>query len=327
MLLCLARGARACQGVSTVDISSYVVNGSDEEKRATREAFDEAMRTIGMACISGHGVALSVIEEAEEAALLFFQSEAKWRFGDAETYGTEGYTGLGVEAVARSAGRTNAPPDVVESFVLKHRPDKSALEEPFLSKATNYWDELTRVFNSLLEVSADILNVDRNIFTSAYGDNDGRALRFAHYPPQTTPTDAKRYGLHTDYLTFTILRATKPGLQVELDDGTLRDVLPQNDTLLVNAADLTELWTNGRWRSAPHQVITHTLPSEDRSSIAFFTGPKDATLITPILQPGEDTTQKFQPVIAGEYLLKKISPTTVHDDDASSSSEENHREL
>jgi len=295
-----------CEGVSTVDVSSYVRGEKEatdldleDQRKATALAFDAAMREVGMACVTGHGVAASVIDEAERWAKMFFALPAARKVdGGSGSYGFEGYTPRGVEAVGRSTGDETSAADAVESYVFTSRPT--------FPMTGPYWDEMVRVLGVLLEVSAD-LGYD---FREAYHDFEGDvslALKFAHYVED--PSAAFRYSRHTDYLTFTILRATQPGLQVELANSTFVDVRVDPAALVVNAADLTELWTNGRWRSAPHQVIQGAHEG-DRDSIVFFTGPSLGHLVQPILRPG-DEAPRFDPVVAGDYLRRKIDPTTV----------------
>jgi len=272
------------------------------------------------------------------------------RFGEPDAYGSEGYTGYGVEAVGRSLvggdvvvvvdESTNATPpaDAVESFAFLTLPPASPADEPTrplaglveLSRAARaYYGGAMRVLDAVHRITADVFGVDAaqdSLFAAdASGSDSGIFLRFAHYPEYLVedPTDAAgplRYALHTDYLTFTILRATEPGLQLLGADGAFRDVVPAPDALIVNAGDLAELWANGRWRSAPHRVVPTPkdgaaedrlgapFVSRERSAIAFFTGPAHAALVTPVVADGD--VARFDPVIAGDYLRMKIDPTT-----------------
>ena len=80
--------------------------------------------------------------------------------------------------------------------------------------------------------------------------------------------------------------------------------------LVVNAGDLTELWTNGRWRSAPHRVVPvfpHGRVSLDRLSVAFFTGPDHDALVEPIVLLGD--APRYEPTTAGAHLAMKLAAT------------------
>jgi isopenicillin N synthase-like dioxygenase len=140
-----------------------------------------------------------------------------------------------------------------------------------------------------------------------------------------------RYGPHTDYMGYTILRAdpgdwrdgacNTGGLEVWLDaeEKWAPVIIPpeHSDTaLVVNAGDLFQRWTNDKWKSALHRVSNPAPGSaaweRDRFSIVFFSGPMDDVLIETI-SGAEDGHVKYAPVRAGDYLLSKISPTAVLD--------------
>lgn len=128
-----------------------------------------------------------------------------------------------------------------------------------------------------------------------------------------------RYGAHTDYTGFTILGPDPvvPGLQVQLLSGDWVDVpLVGNvaarcgthpaTTFIVNAGDLLPVWTNDRWVSAPHRVVNPApeLAHLSRTSLVFFTGPRNDAVVTPI-------PARYPPVTAGEHLRAKLERTNV----------------
>ncbi|KAJ8605147.1 hypothetical protein CTAYLR_000487 [Chrysophaeum taylorii] len=287
------------------------------------------MREDGMVCVTGHGVPSATIEGMEASATDFFglPEATKRGFGTPDVYGPEGYTARGVESVARSndQGKSKEAADVVESFTFASRtscdrPALAGLDPLVCARAQTYWDEMIRVLDALHGITTLSFNLSRYFFEQFYrrANDASFVVRLAHYPAYNLTNGVLPYGRHTDYLTFTILRATQPGLQLEKRDGSFVDVLPVPDAFVVNAGDLTELWTNGVWRSAPHRVVpvpTDANPnvSAERCAIAFFTGPSEAAVITPILHPGDEP--KFDGVAAGDWLRIKIGATTVVDDD------------
>ena len=157
------------------------------------------------------------------------------------------------------------------------------------------------------ELGADVAEVVvRAVLVQRGGDDagDGGALR---------------YGAHTDYQTFTVLRADPEvgGLQVQLADGRWLNAPREADApardgdeplLFVNAGDLTARWTNGRWRSAPHRVV-NTEIARARRSLVFFTGPDDDAEISPIVAAGD--TARFAPITAGAHLRAKLGISNV----------------
>lgn len=322
--------------IASVNITAYVFDGYEAlERTAAAAALDLAMKEDGMALIVGHGMSLDLIAEmeAEMVKLFAYDLETKRTFGNPKVYGPEGYTEMGVEAVSRSndQGVGKAKADAVESFTFSRRPPASPVEEPdrlalrglepsFCAAAQRYWDEMTRVLDVLHNMTADILGVDRDFFPTFFQGESGTVIRLARYPEYdlTFDEDVLRYGTHTDYLTFTLLRATEPGLQLQKRDGTFVNVSPTSDSIVVNAGDLSEVWSNGRWRSAPHRVVPVSKPddpriSRERYAIAFFTGPGHSKFIAPIVQPGENSN--YDGVTAGEWLRFKLDPTSVDRED------------
>ena len=119
--------------VPTVDISPFTAPEahSDDARRAVGKEWDAAMTNVGFAMITGHGVDPSIVDALRRGAHSFFggPADAKQRYCYGP-YGNPlgGFTGMGVEAVARSrddhgsdggAKQTTALPDLVESFVFK----------------------------------------------------------------------------------------------------------------------------------------------------------------------------------------------------------------
>ena len=170
-----------------------------------------------------------------------------------------------------------------------------------------FWDEEGRDNNNYNNFAASPAN--------------GNSLKIAHYPAvgaekgegeeeceQTDegagsgtrmPDGSLRYGAHTDCQTFTILLQDPTdhkdgfgGLEVFVSGAWVPVVPPAVEctvagthSFVVNCGDLTEIWTNGRWKSVLHRVSNPT--SEEgwghaRISVPFFTGPKDDVLVEPI---------------------------------------------
>jgi len=125
-----------------------------------------------------------------------------------------------------------------------------------------------------------------------------------------------RYGAHTDYTGFTILRQDPrvAGLEAQTVAGEWVTVPPRKDALVINAGDLIQVWTNDRWRSPPHRVITppEGTPPQARLSLVFFTGPADDTMIEAL--PGtHDITRpmRYEPILSGEHLMRKLTASNV----------------
>jgi isopenicillin N synthase-like dioxygenase len=93
-----------------------------------------------------------------------------------------------------------------------------------------------------------------------------------------------RYGAHTDYQGFTILKPDRHDWHQEIDQGNHLQIkygglevfqedeqkwiqvkIPKHvNALVINAGDLFQRWTNDRWRSALHRVIHLKLESSGK---------------------------------------------------------------
>ena len=91
------------------------------------------------------------------------------------------------------------------------------------------------------------------------------------------------------------------------------DVPPIPGTLVINSGDLLQRWTNDRWRSNLHRVVNpdRTLTgSSCRLSIVMFTGPNaDAVVECLPSCTGPGNPPRYGPVVAQEYLMRKIAET------------------
>ena len=143
-------------------------------------------------------------------------------------------------------------------------------------------------------------------------------------------TRAVRYGAHTDYQGFTILRQdpSQQGLEILFPDGVWRAVhstgsavhrpeegVVSEEVLLVNIGDLFQQWTNDRWKSTMHRVSNPPQGSDgarsDRLSLVFFTGPRDDALIEVLPCCTDGPGAGYEPVLAGAHLKAKLQVSNV----------------
>ncbi|GMI25816.1 hypothetical protein TeGR_g3729 [Tetraparma gracilis] len=246
---------------------------------------------------------------------------------------------------APHARRTGA--DRVENFVFRsmHSDDRDErLHPPELYTAgKRYFDEASGVLRLLNRLACEALGCpDAEYFNRRFWDGkgsnfdatpqNGNSLRLSHYPPAAPPTCAAdgcggeaeriRYGAHTDYQTFTLLlqdprdhRGGFGGLEVLVGADWVPVLPPEGNnpgtvSLIVNCGDLTEVWSNGLWKSNLHRVTNPTSEegwAQGRISVPFFTGPKDDTLVEPLAAAVERAGgRRFESVGAKEHLMRKL---------------------
>ncbi len=313
--------------IPVIDMSA-LRGGDGTARRDLARQFGHTFETFGFATIVGHGVDETVIKRAYGLGNRFFDLpfDEKMRSAVPDRVKNRGYVPAGVESVALTRG-DDKPPDLVEALVFYAlhlepadlRPGTSAAtgnlipaHPPELAAALrDYFVAVRELSGDLMRLSALALDLPETYFEPFIDKRKG-VLRLAYYPEQENPPEPGqlRYGAHSDYGGFTILRQDDApgGLQVELD-GQWIDVAPLPGAFTINIGDLIARWTNDRWRSTLHRVVN---PPRDaakarRLSLVFFSGPNDDALIEclPTCKSGSNPA-KYGPVIARQYILSKL---------------------
>jgi len=125
--------------------------------------------------------------------------------------------------------------------------------------------------------------------------------------------------LTLDYGTITLLfQDDQGGLEVLSPKGQFVQATPIPDTIVVNAGDLLQRWSNDIIRSTEHRVVSPpTAPENDhfpaRYSIAYFCNPNwDATIECLDNCSGEvagGKEKKYEPVNTHDYLVSRLRAT------------------
>lgn len=314
--------------IPVIDMSA-LRDGDGTSRRDLARQFGHTFERFGFATIVGHGVETAIAARAYDLANRFFDLplDEKMRSALPDRVKNRGYVPAGVESVALTRG-DDRPPDLVEALVFYALHMEPADLLPGTSAATgnlipanppelaaalrDYFVAVRDLSGDLMRLSALALDLPEDFF-APYIDKRKGVLRLAYYPEQTDAPEPGqlRYGAHSDYGGFTILRqdSAPGGLQVELD-GEWIDVLPHPGAFTINIGDLIARWTNDRWRSTLHRVVN---PPRDgdiatrRLSLVFFSGPNDDALIECLPTCKSDANPaKYGPVVARQYVLSKL---------------------
>ena len=340
---------QCCYAIPVINIESWINPDkfTDLDRDLAAQEWDRVMSSLGFVIITGHGITSVQVESLKSDAEMFFSSDIshknkfiKGKYGNPEG----GYTPLGFEAVARSLSKDIiSSPDLVESFVFTSVPDNSISPMP---AAYQYFKSMETLSLSLLRLSSAALGLDDVDFFCKFYDprrfnsskNSFGVLRVAYYPSmqQNSTENNVRYGQHTDYQGFTILRADPSdwadpdggGLEVKAEsilkpDGVWLPIRISTDPashkdapLIINAGDLIQRWTNDRWRSNLHRVVAPSVNSstynKSRLALVFFTGPMDDAIISPLPINGPP---KYSDIRSGDHLNMKIGRSQVSDID------------
>jgi isopenicillin N synthase-like dioxygenase len=280
------------------------------------EEMKHAAEKIGFFIVVGTGVDMKMVERAWSAVRDFFdlplEEKKKIEIRPDWPYG---YSFVGQEVLSKSKDDTatvEAPGDLKESWQICLNPKTSPVipDQPahFKECVTEYYMAMDKLHAKVCKIMALALGLPLDFFEDKLTSNMN-AMRALNYPAQDTPPKPGqlRASAHSDWGTVTLLRQDNApgGLQVQNMDGTWQDVdtreLPE--AWICNIGDLFQFWTGGRIKSTIHRVInppSNLAMQARRQSIAFFGNLNDDALVAPLFP-----TENFEPITAGEYLMKK----------------------
>lgn len=177
-------------------------------------------------------------------------------------------------------------------------PEAGNRASSFHDTLKEYFDESTKLSQSLMDLVAQSLEVDSDIFRNAFRKHSSFA-RLNYYPTWNgSEEDQIPMGIsrHTDAGGLTILWQDSPGLQVysgtkqDNADGEWVDMRVVPGALIVNIGDMLEVWCGGQCRAAEHRVVIKPGKRTHRLSVPFFYNPDYEQIMQPLTG-----TRKFRP--------------------------------
>eukprot|EP00794_Sanderia_malayensis_P003174 gene3174-3644_t len=324
--------------IPIIDISSFFEFEETGDIRCMEKLLEEwqkAFSTIGFAIVTGHNISNDVCENFQKDVVKFFslpQSE-KDKYSINQGYGKGGYVSRGLETVAKTmvynekdndhriAPESRPMSDYVETleyiqgfedndneFIIPEKP------KTFAKSLQVYWDNIRGFYKRLLKISSLALRVSDDYFQEFFQDPYER-MRLAFYPGQDKVKpqgNQLRYGAHTDYGFFAIVRQDDApgGLEVLNENGKWIPVRFLPDSFVINCGDLLQRWTNDCWKSIIHRVVNppESDSSRHRLSLVTFVGPNRHSIIKPLPTCcSEDNPAKYEAIGCKEHLERKLT--------------------
>jgi len=204
-----------------------------------------------------------------------------------------------------------------ESHRIEGRWPEESVDGPikigFKDRLVRYHDECEEFLRTLLRGIALGLGLAADMF-DCYTTDSMTKVRLLRYP--SYQQDRSHYtggapgcGSHCDWGALTLLAQDDVGgLEVYCQDKWV-PAPNRPGALLINVGDMLQLWTSGRYRSAPHRVMRPTLDDRDRYSIAvFYNCDANAAIDPSYLEPNQRQvpTRKFT---AEQYILERVQGT------------------
>lgn len=284
---------------------------------------DTACRDWGFFYITGHGIPPERIDALLAAAKAFFAlpEAEKLKIDITRTAHHRGYGAIATEQLDPTQ-----PSDLKETFdmgfhmaadhpeVLAGKPLRGPNRHPDLpgwaALMEQHYADMQALAQTLLRAIALALGIERDFFDARFAEPIS-VFRMIHYPPRHTARSADQpgAGAHTDYGCVTLLyQDDAGGLQVRNVNGEWIDAPPITGSFVVNIGDMMARWSNDRYTSTPHRVISPL--GVHRYSMPFFAEPHPDTEISCLPNcSSADNPPKYPPVTSAEYLLSRFADT------------------
>jgi len=302
--------------IPLVDLSDF--ESTDQAvKQKFIENLADAFHSVGFVGVTGHGVPQKLIDDFYTSANKYFSlpTETKLKYEFPGAAGQRGYTSFGRE---HAKGSNN--PDLKEFFQIcretenmpedERNPDVDEVPE-FVELGKKLYSKFEERGNVLLSAIAIHLGLPEDYF-SKITENGMSILRAIHYPPITSePKSAIRAEQHEDINLITLLvGASAGGLQLKTQSGEWKDVIPEQNEIVINVGDMLQRLTNKYLKSTTHRVINP--PKEEwhlpRLSIPFFLHLKPEApihVLESCITP--ENPCQFPPTTAIEYLNERLT--------------------
>jgi len=293
------------------------LTGDAQAIQELSEKWRDVWQNLGFMCITNHGISNKLVSEMEEAAKRFHDLPHKVKMKISINAHMKGYTPAHASVATKSKFYKNRKLDTVECLIVAtdfadDNPHVISGEQfygkmPWLSEdiipgfrllCEKYMNEVTELGKKLLPVWALSLNLEQDYFKPFFEENY-TYFRVAKYPPKAKLEEGEiGVNAHADtgFMTF-LPPANEEGLQVlDVNGKWFWPDLPDN-SLIVNAGQFLERWTNDRIRATPHRVVPPL--NSDRYSLACFVNPNfEATCeslptCTDLANPPKYETQSY----------------------------------
>lgn len=307
--------------IPVINISGYL-NGDATAKKACTAELRNALEQVGFLQVVGHAVSPDLQKRFIEAVAAFFAlpMAEKQRIGQDKSACNRGYERVGIERLEEV--EDNSRVELKEGFTVRPErplgrfmtgpnqwPDASLPGmEKFRETYMEYFAAVHDLSSAMFRLIALSLDLDETYFDAFAADPDGIQLCRSHHYPATSSEDRGRgIGQHTDFGALTLLlQDDVGGLEVlHKPTGTWHHVTPIEGAYVINIGDLMQRWTNDRYLSTMHRVMS-PISTKPRYSVAFFNDGALDTVVEAIPTcVAEGEKPKYPPLKVEDHLMKR----------------------
>lgn len=290
---------------------------------AVARQIDSACREWGFFYIKGHPIPAQRFADLLQAARTFFAQPAAEKL-KIDITRSRNHRGYG--AIASEQLDPERPSDFKETFDMAlhlppehpdvlagksfYGPNRHPELPGWEALLEGHYADMLALAKTVLRALAIALGIDADFFERRF-EQPVSVFRMIHYPPAAArqSDDQPGAGAHTDYGCVTLLyQDDAGGLQVQNRQGEWIDAPPIDGTFVVNIGDMMARWSNDRYRSTPHRVISPQ--GVDRYAMPFFAEPHMDTEIACL--PGcfdAERPPKYPPTTCAEWLTARFAAT------------------
>ncbi|KAI0381313.1 putative gibberellin 20 oxidase [Hypomontagnella monticulosa] len=304
--------------IPVIDISGYLVGNPSRTVEIAGE-LSAACRDPGFFQVIGHDVSLELRTRLFAIVAQFYSLPLEKKTALSRGLSVNGARGYeAIESQELESGFR----DLKEGFMIgPELPPGKFLQGPnlwpderdcpgFRATMEEYFAAMRSVSVKMFRLLALSLHLDEHYFDAFVDSRDSISMCRAHRYPQVDVETSERsrgIGAHTDFGAMTLLlQDNLGGLEVFHRPTNTWNAVPYvEDAYVVNIGDMMEQWTNGRYMSTLHRVIS-PVSNKDRYSVVFFNeGLLDQVIecIPTCIEPGE--VPLHQPVTVEAHLRKR----------------------
>lgn len=238
------------------------------------EQFAKSLRETGFAVLNNHPISKELVEDVYAEWGQFFSSPQKYDYLFKEET-QDGFFPLETSETAKGY-------DVKDNKEFYHYYPWGRKPNMVSPKITELYHQLSAVGATLLQwvesqLPAQIAENLSEPLSQMIEGSQKTLLRILHYPPLSGQEEpgSIRAAAHEDINLLTILpAATTKGLQVMDTKGHWHEVPCDHGSLVINAADMLQMCTQGYYRSTTHRVVNPERVNVSRLSMPLFLHPR-----------------------------------------------------
>ncbi|EFA76823.1 hypothetical protein PPL_09575 [Heterostelium album PN500] len=312
--------------IPIIDIGGLSDENNIEEWKRISNQIDAASIEYGFFYVKNHGIPMERLDQITGGCKDLFNMplEEKMKIDISKSINHRGYGCVYSEQLD-----PDMKPDLKETFSMGiNMTEDDPLYYDGLNGPNQYpeylgakWSGMMEsYFYEIMDVSLRILRAisfklgaPLDYFDTKY-DKTVSSLRLIHYPP-VLKRQANIYdkdvspgcGSHTDYGCISLLYQDIAGLQIESKSKWI-DAPPIPGTFVVNIGDMLERWSNNRYKSTLHRVLSPI--NQDRYVFALFSEPASDVMIGCL--PGctsPSNPWKYSEITTGDYLHSRFNDT------------------